>query len=148
MSEKLRSLGVETLAVTEDRLDPIRLYFRIRPARVRLATDEERNVHRAYGRPMPPFAGGSDLPRVVVARIEGRDTLYEFDLTAATSPAWRAVFLRPPARPHDCRPTPDIGRRKFDPGHGPCPGNPAPVASGLYCAATLLCELIVVGFWV
>jgi hypothetical protein len=37
-----------------------------------------------------------DLPRVVVARIEGRDTLYEFDLTAAPSPAWRAVFLRPP----------------------------------------------------
>jgi hypothetical protein len=33
--------------------------------------------------------------------IEGQDTLYEFDLTAAPSPAWRAVFFRPPpaARP-------------------------------------------------
>ncbi|MBI3007260.1 MAG: hypothetical protein HYY53_03015 [candidate division NC10 bacterium] len=52
-SEKLRSVGVETLAVTEDRLDPIRRYFRLRPPRVRLATDMERNVHRAYGCPMP-----------------------------------------------------------------------------------------------
>jgi hypothetical protein len=56
-SEKLRTLGVETLAVTEDRLDPIRRYFRIRPARVRLATDVERSIHRVYGCPMPPFTG-------------------------------------------------------------------------------------------
>ena len=56
-SEKLRSVGVETLAVTEDRLDPIRRYFRLRPPRVRLATDMERNVHRAYGCPMPPYTG-------------------------------------------------------------------------------------------
>lgn len=52
-SEKLRSVGVETLAVTEDRLDPVRRYFRLRPPRFRMATDEERNVHRAYGCPMP-----------------------------------------------------------------------------------------------
>jgi hypothetical protein len=56
-SEKLRSLGVETLAVTEDRLDPIRRYFRARPARVRLATDTERSIHRSYGCPTPPYAG-------------------------------------------------------------------------------------------
>jgi len=56
-SEKLRSVGVETLAVTEDRLDPIRRYFRVRPPRVLLATDVERNVHRAYGCPMPPYTG-------------------------------------------------------------------------------------------
>lgn len=54
-SEKLRSVGVETLAVGEDRLDPIRRYFRLRPPRVRLATDMERNTHRAYGCPMPPI---------------------------------------------------------------------------------------------
>jgi hypothetical protein len=56
-SEKLRSLGVQTLAVTEDRLDPVRRYFRIRPPRVRLATDTERSIHRAYGCPTPPFTG-------------------------------------------------------------------------------------------
>jgi hypothetical protein len=56
-SEKLRSLGVETLAVTEDRLDPIRRYFRARPTRVRLATDTERSIHRAYGCPTPPYTG-------------------------------------------------------------------------------------------
>jgi hypothetical protein len=51
-----------------------------------------------------------DLPRVVVARIEGQDTLYEFDLTAVPSPAWRAVFLRPPLALTTADHTPDIGR--------------------------------------
>ena len=51
-----------------------------------------------------------DLPRVVVARIEGRDTLYEFDLTAAPSAAWRAAFLRPPPALTTADYTPDIGR--------------------------------------
>jgi hypothetical protein len=49
-------------------------------------------------------------PRVVVDGIEGRDTLYEFDLTAAPSPAWRAVFLRPPPALTTADHTPDIGR--------------------------------------
>ena len=50
-------MGVETLAVTEDRPEALRRYFRVRPPRVRLATDVERNIHRAYGCPMPPFTG-------------------------------------------------------------------------------------------
>jgi hypothetical protein len=50
-------MGVETLAVTEDRVEPVRRYFRVRPPRVRLATDTERSVHRAYGCPTPPFTG-------------------------------------------------------------------------------------------
>lgn len=54
-SEKLRSVGVETLAVGEDRPDAIRRYFRLRPPRVRVATDMERNIHRAYGCPLPPI---------------------------------------------------------------------------------------------
>ena len=49
-------------------------------------------------------------PRIVVERIEGRDTLYEFALTAAPSPAWRAVFLRPPPALTTADHTPDIGR--------------------------------------
>jgi hypothetical protein len=48
--------------------------------------------------------------RVVVERIEGRDTLYEFDLTAAPSRAWRAVFLRPPPALTTADYTSDIGR--------------------------------------
>ena len=40
---------------------------------------------------------GDDLARRVRrGSHRGRDTLYEFDLTAAASPAWRAAFLRPP----------------------------------------------------
>jgi hypothetical protein len=58
-------------------------------------------------------------PRVVVDGIEGQDTLYEFDLTAVSSPVWRAVFLQPPPALTTADHTPDIGRRKFDPGHGP-----------------------------
>jgi hypothetical protein len=50
-------MGVETLAVTEDRVDPVRRYFRVRPPRVRLATDVARDIHRAYGCPTPPFTG-------------------------------------------------------------------------------------------
>jgi hypothetical protein len=49
-------------------------------------------------------------PRVVVDGIEGRDTLYEFDLSTAPSPAWRAVFLRPPPALTTADHTPDIGR--------------------------------------
>jgi hypothetical protein len=49
-------------------------------------------------------------PRIVVERIEGRDTLYEFDLTAAPSPAWRAAFLRPPPSLTTAYHTPDSGR--------------------------------------
>ena len=49
-------------------------------------------------------------PRAVVDGIEGRDTLYEFDLTAAPSPAWRAAFLRPPPALITADYTPDIGR--------------------------------------
>ena len=41
----------------EDRLDPIRRYFRLRPPRVRVAVDMERNVHRAYGCPTPSYTG-------------------------------------------------------------------------------------------
>ena len=36
------------------------------------------------------------LPRVAVERIEGQDTLYEFEVTAAPSLESGAAFLRPP----------------------------------------------------
>ena len=53
-------------------------------------------------RPLPP--------RVVVADIEGRDTLYEVDLYTAPSPQWRAAFLRPPPALITADRTPEIGR--------------------------------------
>jgi hypothetical protein len=57
-----------------------------------------------------PIERVPDPPRVVVDGIEGWDTLYEFDLAAAPSPAWRAVFLRPPPALTTTDYTPDIGR--------------------------------------
>ena len=54
---KLEAVGIEALGITEDRAEPVRRYYRIRPSKVRLATDPERAVHRSYGVPMPPYAG-------------------------------------------------------------------------------------------
>ena len=49
-------------------------------------------------------------PRVVLSDIEGRDSLYEVQLTATPSRAWRAAFVRPPGRLTSERYTPDVGR--------------------------------------
>ena len=57
MRGKLEALGVEALGITEDSAEPVRRYYRLRPSRLRLATDPERAVHRAYGLPMPFYAG-------------------------------------------------------------------------------------------
>ena len=49
--EKLRTLGVETLAVVATELQNARLYFKHRPARVALAADPDLVTHRAFGLP-------------------------------------------------------------------------------------------------
>lgn len=49
--EKLRGLGVDTLAVVATEVDNARLYFKYRPARVDLAADPELRTHRAYALP-------------------------------------------------------------------------------------------------
>jgi hypothetical protein len=54
---KLEALGIEALGITEDSAEPVRRYYRLRPSRLRLATDPGRAVHRAYGLPMPLYAG-------------------------------------------------------------------------------------------
>ena len=51
--EKLKAVGVETMAVVNTRLDRARLYFKYRPARVLLAADPEAATHRAFGLPAP-----------------------------------------------------------------------------------------------
>ena len=54
---KLEAVGIEALGIIEDRAEPVRRYFAIRPPRLRLATDPERAVHRSYGVPMPLYVG-------------------------------------------------------------------------------------------
>ena len=49
--EKLKALGVETVAVVNTPLERARLYFKYRPARVLLAADPEAATHRAFGVP-------------------------------------------------------------------------------------------------
>jgi peroxiredoxin len=49
----LRAAGVETLGVVATTPENARLYFKFRPARVRLASDPELTTHRMYGLPKP-----------------------------------------------------------------------------------------------
>ncbi len=50
---KLKTLGVETLAVVATPPENARLYFKFRPTRMRLAADPELATHRAYRLPKP-----------------------------------------------------------------------------------------------
>jgi hypothetical protein len=49
--EKLKTIGVETLAVVNTPPDRARLYFRYRQTRVLLAADPDAATHRAFGLP-------------------------------------------------------------------------------------------------
>ena len=69
-----------------------------------------RSHERPTQLPSTPLERVPDLPRVVVARIEGQGTLYEVDLTAAPSREWRAAFLRPPPALITADRTPEVGR--------------------------------------
>jgi hypothetical protein len=49
--EKLKAVGVETMAVVNTPLARARLYFKYRPSRVLLAADPEAATHRLFGVP-------------------------------------------------------------------------------------------------
>jgi len=49
--EKLKAVGVETVAVVNTPQERARLYFKYRPARVLLAADPEAATHRTFGVP-------------------------------------------------------------------------------------------------
>lgn len=53
--DKLRAVGVETLAVVNTPLERARLYFSYRPTRVLLAADPDSTIHQAYGAPAFDF---------------------------------------------------------------------------------------------
>ncbi len=53
--EKLKAVGVETVAVVNTTQERARLYFKYRPARVLLAADPEAATHRAFGMPTGAF---------------------------------------------------------------------------------------------
>jgi peroxiredoxin len=52
-SEKLRKLGVESLAVVATEVDNARIYFKLRPSKVAIVADPECTTHRAFGLPQP-----------------------------------------------------------------------------------------------
>jgi peroxiredoxin len=51
--DKLKALGVESLAVVATAPENARRYFKFRPTRLRLAADPEMSIHRAYRVPKP-----------------------------------------------------------------------------------------------
>jgi len=51
--DKLKPLGIESLAVVATAPENARLYFKFRPTRLRLAADPGLTTHRAYGVPKP-----------------------------------------------------------------------------------------------
>jgi peroxiredoxin len=52
-SEKLKPLGIESLAIVGTELENARLYFQFRPTRRALAADPQLTTHRSYGVPRP-----------------------------------------------------------------------------------------------
>ena len=52
-SERLKSLGVDSLAIVGTELDNARLYFKFRPTRMALGADPHLTTHRSYGVPRP-----------------------------------------------------------------------------------------------
>ncbi|KQW36474.1 redoxin domain-containing protein [Rhizobacter sp. Root404] len=53
LEDRLKALGVETLAVVATDPEHARLYFKFRPTRLRLASDPALTIHRAFGVPKP-----------------------------------------------------------------------------------------------
>ena len=53
LEDRLKALGVETLAVVATEPENARLYFKFRPTRLRLASDPGLSTHRAYRVPKP-----------------------------------------------------------------------------------------------
>jgi peroxiredoxin len=53
LDDKLKALNVESLAVVATAPENARRYFKFRPTRLRLASDPELSIHRAYGVPKP-----------------------------------------------------------------------------------------------
>ena len=53
LESRLKALGVESLAVVATEAEHARLYFKFRPTRLRLASDPDLTIHRAFRVPKP-----------------------------------------------------------------------------------------------
>lgn len=52
-SDRLRPLGIDTLAVVATEVENARLYFQYRPTRLTVGADPQLTTHRSYGVPKP-----------------------------------------------------------------------------------------------
>ncbi len=84
--DRLKAMGVETVAVVNTPLERARLYFKYRPARVLLTADPDAATHRAFRVPHPaPLPDGSTpswpetftMEQVLAARVNPTGELPE-----------------------------------------------------------------------
>lgn len=65
MSDKLKAMGIETLAVVATETDNAKMYFRHRPVKIQLAADEGCTIHLAYG--LPSMAPDENIMKALEA---------------------------------------------------------------------------------
>ena len=87
-AEKLKEVGVQTLAVVDTEAERARLFFRFRPVRFPVGADPELNTHRAYGLPQlavtPEIiqaidSGAADLARELRLSVPAEGALAAID---------------------------------------------------------------------
>jgi peroxiredoxin len=71
LESRLKMLGVESLAVVATEAEHARLYFKFRPTRLRLASDPNLTIHRAFRVPKP-----EPTPELLQALAETRINPY------------------------------------------------------------------------
>ena len=94
-SEKLKSLGIESLAIVGTELDNARLYYKFRPTPLTLGADPQLTAHRSYGVPRP-----EPSPELMQAVEQVRiNPMGEFPEPLPLAAALAAFAARDPYRP-------------------------------------------------
>jgi len=86
-AEKLRQVGVETLAIVATGAERARLYFRFRPPRCAVGADPDLITHGAYG--VPRTAKTPEIVELIMSRWT--DLARDYQLQAASGQIYDAL---------------------------------------------------------
>jgi hypothetical protein len=87
-ADRLKQLGVASLAVVATAADRARLYYRYHPTRLRVAADPDLRTHRAYGLPHLP-----KTPRVIqIIEAAAAEMARELSIPALPGQASKAIL--------------------------------------------------------
>jgi peroxiredoxin len=95
-SEKLKSLGIESVAIVGTELENARLYYKFRPTPLTLGADPKLTSHRSYGVPKPEPTPELEQE---IARVRVNPT-GEFAEPVSLDTAAAALIARDPYRPN------------------------------------------------